>query len=126
MSNENSATDLFDIYRKTLIQTLTDEHILQASLGCGAKSRRLIDHSTNTQFSDTIDDALAESLVIVRTFLGFESRRRKPLTVQPVSGDYPFDSFLSPCLAPDPAGGTGGRPVFGIAGFSEVEPCPWC
>lgn len=59
----------YDVYKKTPIETISEEHILLDSLGGRLGSKALLDKSTNDRFGATIDIALADCLLPIRVLL---------------------------------------------------------
>lgn len=100
-----------DIYRRTRIANPTNEHILQAGLGANLQRDDLIDSKTNADLGSTIDPVLLKDYEFVRTSIGLETRRRKPLRVESAAGE----SFDIQGIAPVPKA-SGGKPWAWTAG----------
>lgn len=101
-----------DIYTRVPIVQETEEHILLDALGGRWTCRWIIDRSVNSRFGETIDAALANALLPIRTILDLRSGSNDPPAplkrVRDAAGQV-YD--LNP----------GGRPVLSAPNFSSWE-----
>jgi hypothetical protein len=101
-----------DIYTRVPIIEETEEHILLDAIGGRWTCRWIIDRSVNSRFGETIDAALANALLPIRTILDLRSGSNDPpAPLKRVKDDAGLVYDLNP----------GGRPVLSAPDFSSWE-----
>jgi len=101
-----------DIYTRVPIIEETEEHILLDAIGGRWTCRWIIDRSVNSRFGETIDAALANALLPIRTILDLRSGSNDPpAPLKRVKDDAGLVYDLNPS----------GRPVLSAPDFSSWE-----